>query len=350
VERLVKFTGIPLFTIFSMAFISPFPITLETNHLLFHLIFSFIGVISIWYSIRYLIFFTRKNLTQANFGLRLSFQLVITSVVALAIIWILEKIGGKFFFEQLDFCCGYDKFDEKNLYLISIIFAFLINTIYESFYLFLRLSETAIDSERYKKESAEARYQNLTSRLNPHFLFNSFNTLTTVVEEDPQKAVNYIKELSIVYRYVLSGQKLTWADLAAELKFTESYISLLKMRFEENLRVHMDICKDFLNYHILPMTLQLLIENAVKHNEISDSHPLDIEIICSQEKIIVTNNKQKRTIMPSTTKVGLHNISERYRFLVNKKVIIEDTEKTFTVKIPLIKTIDTDREHIEDYL
>ena len=159
----------------------------------------------------------------------------------------------------------------------------------------LRLSEKALETERYKKESIEAQYQNLTSRLNPHFLFNSLNTLTTVVEEDPKKAVNYIRELSVVYRYVLNSQKLTWADLAAEMSFTQSYILLMKMRFEDNLRINLDICEEYLNYHILAMTVQLLIENAVKHNEISSSHPLEIKICCRDEKLIVSNNKQKRT-------------------------------------------------------
>jgi LytS/YehU family sensor histidine kinase len=263
---------------------------------------------------------------------------------------VLDHFGTQYFHKQMQLCYDEEDFDVKNLYLVTIIFAFLINTIYEGFYLFSKLSETAIESERYKKESAEAQYQNLTSRLNPHFLFNSLNTLTTIVEEDPKKAVNYIRELSNVYRYVLNGQKLTWADLAAELKFTQSYILLLKMRFEDNLRITLDVCSDHLNYHILPMTVQLLIENAVKHNEISDSHPLDIKIFCHDEKIVVTNNKQKRNIMPSTTRVGLHNITERYRILVNKEVIIEDRKDSFTVSIPLVKTIEKDSEHIEDFL
>jgi LytS/YehU family sensor histidine kinase len=122
------------------------------------------------------------------------------------------------------------------------------------------------------------------------------------------------------------------------------------MRFEENLRINLDICERYVNHHILAMTTQLLIENAVKHNEISDSHPLEIKISCEEEMLIVSNNKQKRNIIPATTKVGLHNITERYKFLVNKDVIIEDAIDTFTVKIPLIKTIDKDREHIEEYL
>jgi sensor histidine kinase YesM len=348
VEKWVKYFGVPLFTSISTLFLSPYPFVLKKEQLLFHILFSLVGVIGIWYSIRFIIFFFRKYCYKLHFGMRLSLQLLVSSIATIIIIWILDFVGTRYLLEKFEFCKDYDYFDLKNLFLTTIIFAFLINTIYESFYLFLRLSETALESERFKKESIDAQYQNLTSRLNPHFLFNSLNTLTAIVEEDSKKAVAYIRELSIVYRYVLNSHKSTWIDLPAELKFTQSYILLLKMRFEDNLRISLDICEKHINYYILPMTIQLLIENAVKHNEISESHPLEIEIFCDEEKLVVSNKKQKRNIMPSTTKVGLHNISERYKFLVNKEVIIEEGNDSFTVKIPLVKTFGNGNEHIAD--
>lgn len=348
-EKWVKIIGIPFFTLFSILLISPFPFNISGIHLLYHVVFSLLGVAGIWVSIRFIILIFQRRCGNLNFTVRFILQLILSSIVAALIIWILDRVGIRFMHAHFELCKDDQDFDEKNLYLSTILYAFLINTIYECFYLFVRLSQTAIENEQYKKESAEAKYQNLTSRLNPHFLFNSLNTLTTIVEEDPKKAVNFIRELSVVYRYVLSGQKLTWADLNAELKFTQSYILLLKMRFEEDLQITLDVCSEFLNYHILPMTVQLLIENAVKHNEISKSHPLEIKVFCENGNLVVTNRKQKRNIMPATTKVGLHNISERYRFLVNREVIIEDLENTFTVKIPLIKTIGQEHEHIEDY-
>lgn len=221
--------------------------------------------------------------------------------------------------------------------------------------MFLRLSEKAIETERYKKESIEAQYKNLTIRLNPHFLFNSLNTLTTIVEEDSVKGVLYIQELSKVYRYVLNSQKNTWVDLQQEISFTQSYIQLLKMRFEKTLILRLDLCENYSSFYILPLTIQLLIENAVKHNEISDSHPLEIKVYCLDEMVIVSNNKQKRNIIPSSTKTGLQNIHERYIFLVNKEVIIEDLENCFTVKVPLVKmsqvvvNITNDNDESVDY-
>jgi two-component system, LytTR family, sensor kinase len=346
IERWVKFIGIPFFTLMSTLFITEYPFYLE-QHLVKHIVFSFLGVLGIWYSVRVTSNFMRKNCIRLIFAFRIIIQLVLTSIISIIITVGLHYFGMKYF-ELLCANCIEDILEFKNLLLTVVLLTFLINTIYESFFLFNQLSETALETERYKKESIEAQYQNLTSRLNPHFLFNSLNTLTTVVEEDPKKAVNYIRELSVVYRYVLNSQRAAWSDLTAEMKFTQSYILLLKMRFEENLRISLDICESHQNYHILPMTIQLLIENAVKHNEISDIHPLEIKIYCEEEMLVVSNKKQIRNIMPSTTKVGLHNISERYRFLVNKEVIIEDKDDSFTVKIPLVKTLGKDIDHITD--
>ena len=346
VERWVKFIAIPLFTIDTILFLTPYPFVFNTSHLIYHLVFAFLGVFGIWLSVRMIIFYFRKHCPKLNTTARIAFQLVITSLVATLIIFCLHWIGRAIFPDELDYCAPDDplmfRSGFKNLLLTAILFTFLVNTIYEGFYLYLRLSETALETERYKKESIQAQYQNLTSRLNPHFLFNSLNTLTTIVEEDQKKAVAYIQELSQVYRYVLNSQKSTWIDLPSELKFTQSYITLLRMRFEENIVIEMDICEKHIAYFILPLTVQLLIENAVKHNEISINKPLYIKIFCNDEELVVSNNKQKRNIMPSTTKVGLHNISERYRFLVNKEVMIEDKEDTFTVHIPLVKKAEAE--------
>jgi sensor histidine kinase YesM len=348
VEKWIKYIGIPFFTIMSTLFLLDSHEELTPFSLFFHTTISFLGVLGIWFSTRYITFFFRKRCGKMSFAIRLALQIFISCAVAI-IITIGLEIFGKNIYDLCGISKDYGYFAYKNLLVTVILLTFLINTIYESFYLFHRLSETLVEAEVYKKESIEAQYQNLTSRLNPHFLFNSLNTLTTIVEEDPKKAVKYIQELSVVYRYVLNSQKMTWADLRAEMEFTQSYISLLKMRFEENLQIRLDVCEDHFNYHILAMTIQLLIENAVKHNEISNTHPLVIDIFCEEEMLIVANKKQKRNIIPSTTKVGLHNITERYRFLVDKEVIVDDIEHTFTVKIPLIKTISDNQEHIKEY-
>lgn len=335
VEKRIKLIAIPFFTLISALFLTEYPFKSET-HFWYHLISSFVGVLLIWFSNRAVINFIRRCFPKLEFGPRLSIQLVATALTSILLIYLLFFLDTRYLYAKSLHCEGYE-FDLKNLLITTLLFSFLINTIYEGFYLFNKLSHIALETERYKKESIEAQYLNLTSRLNPHFLFNSMNTLSTLVEEDSKKAVEYIQELSVVYRYVLNTEKTTWTDLASEMRFTQSYINLLKMRFEKALDVNLDICDDHHAYFILPLTVQLLIENAVKHNEISELHPLDVSIYCYEDYLIVSNKKQKRNIIPSSTKVGLQNIKERYKFLANKDVFIDETEETFTVKIPLIK-------------
>jgi sensor histidine kinase YesM len=340
VEKKVKYFAIPVFTIITALFVNKYPFIFD-KLFFFHTLCAFIGIFLLWIGIRQIIFLFRKYFPKSKPAIRLTLQIIITGSVAIIFDWLFVRFSETYGLDNIK-NCAIQKFDLKNFLIATFMFAMLINVIYEGFYMFMKLSHTALESERYKKESIEAQYLNLTSRLNPHFLFNSLNTLSTIVEEDPKKAVLYIQELSVVYRYVLNSQKTTWIDIPSELKFTQSYIELLKMRFEESLIVDVDICENHSQYFILPLTIQLLIENAVKHNEISASHPLTISIMCKGDFIVVTNNKQLRQIMPSSTKVGLHNINERYMFLVNQEVVVEDEEKTFTVKVPLVKSVTND--------
>ncbi|RPH34251.1 MAG: hypothetical protein EHM93_01435 [Bacteroidales bacterium] len=338
VEKKIKFIAIPVFIAVSFIYITDIPIA-NTAELWCHIINSIVGILSIWAITRTIIHFFKYRLPNLNHFLRITLQLILSISLSILCEILLLIVNENIRFLNHYHHLGVNEL--KNLMIATFLFTLLVNAIYEGFYLFLRLAQSALVTERYRKESVEAKYQNLTSRLNPHFLFNSLNTLTAVVEEEPKKAVSYIQELSTVYRYVLNSQKNTWVDLPQELKFTNSYIQLLKMRFEDNLMVNLDICEKHSTYCILPLTIQLLIENAVKHNEISNTHALNVQIYCQDEMLIVSNNKQKRIIMPSSTRVGLHNISERYKFLVNREVIIEDLDDSFTVKIPLVKLSDS---------
>jgi len=348
IESLIKFIGIPLFGLTTSMYMSRYPFH-KDPFLVYHILSSFIGVAILWFLTLWSILYFRRACKKMNNFVRIGFQLATSISLSLLLVWILNYLTVNVFYPKGEMCKDGYVFDIKNLYIATMLFVFNINTIYEGFYLFLRFSEAALETERYKKESAEAQYQNLTSRLNPHFLFNSLNTLTNIVEEDSEKAVAYIQELSQVYRYVLNTQKSTWVDLPKEIKFAQSYLSLLKMRFEENIQVEQDICETHISYCILPLTIQLLLENAVKHNEISNQKPLKVKIFCVDEHLVVSNNKQIRNTIPSSTKTGLHNIMERYRFLVDKEVVIEDKEDTFTVRIPLVKIKIEDRAAIVNY-
>lgn len=196
--------------------------------------------------------------------------------------------------------------------------------------------KAALDAETLKKESALARYESLKSQVNPHFLFNSLNALTNLVYEDQDKAAKFIKQLSEVYRYVLDSREKETVSIHEEVRFVKSYLFLQQIRFGDNLKVKLNL--DNATGNVAPLALQLLLENAIKHNIISQEHPLHVEMKIESGFVLVENNLQRKSAMvePSSG-MGLNNIRSRYAFLSNKEVIVkEDTDK-FSVGLPIIE-------------
>ncbi len=195
--------------------------------------------------------------------------------------------------------------------------------------------QTAIDAERLQRENLAARYENLKSQVNPHFLFNSLNALTNLVYEDQDKAVKFIKQLSDVYRYVLDTRDREVVPLEDELKFLESYVYLQQIRFGDKLKI--DLHLNGTRSLVAPLSLQMLIENAIKHNVVSEKDPLHVKVYSDDQYLSVENNLQKKMVMSENSPgVGLENIRRRYEFLVNKKVLIEESATKFIVRLPVI--------------
>ena len=179
------------------------------------------------------------------------------------------------------------------------------------------------------------QYEALKNQLNPHMLFNSLNTLRSLVREDQERAQEYIQELSRVLRYTLQGNESQSVTLREEMNFVSAYIFLLKMRYEDNLIFDIDVSHSYENYYLPPMAIQVLIENAVKHNEISSRHPLSIRIATGQkDEIVVSNPIQPKLTASSGTGIGLANLAKRYQLLFKQEISISDN-KDFTVRIPL---------------
>ena len=191
--------------------------------------------------------------------------------------------------------------------------------------------------EQLQKENFKAQLESLKSQIDPHFLFNSLNILGSLIYKDPGKAVQFLGQLSKVYRVVLdSGRKQT-VTLEGELELVNAYIYLLKTRFGDNLQIQTDIPLDRMHYLVPPTSVQMLVENAVKHNGYSAEEPLTIKIFVADKMLIVTNNLQPRLDKEGSTKIGLQNIVNRYRFLTDKPVEIEPTPGEFTVRLPLLE-------------
>ena len=183
------------------------------------------------------------------------------------------------------------------------------------------------------------QYEVLKNQLNPHMLFNSLNTLRSLVRENQDKAQDYIQELSRVLRYTLQSNESQSVSLREEMEFASAYIFLLKMRFENNLQFDIQIGKSFEDYRLPPMAVQVLIENAVKHNEISDRKPLTIHISTDSEGYLsVSNDIQPKWTATPGTGIGLANLAKRYRLLFKQDIQITE-DKEFTVCIPLIDEV-----------
>lgn len=195
--------------------------------------------------------------------------------------------------------------------------------------------QTAIDAERLQKENMIAKYESLKNQVNPHFLFNSFNALSNLVHEDPDKAIKFIKQLSEVYRYVLDTRNREVVSLKEELHFLDSYIYLQKIRFGDKLKFDIKLQNE--SSYIAPLALQILVENAIKHNVVSQEDPLKMRIYSQDDFIIVENNIQpKISLGEPSAGVGLENICKRYEFLSNKKVQITEQAERFVVKLPVL--------------
>jgi two-component system, LytTR family, sensor kinase len=235
----------------------------------------------------------------------------------------------------------------------------VIAGLYESIRYFNLWKKTSLEKEQLEKENLQSQLAGLKSQVNPHFLFNSLNTLVHLIPENPDSAVKFVQKLSKVYRYILEMRDASTTPLSTELEFLNAYIFLLKERFGDNLHVEIAkaICLDKIHQiiqplsdketpncssticekHILPLSLQILFENAIKHNIISAQRPLTITVsIENNERLIVKNNLQRKNQIQEGTGVGLQNIRNRYQLICQKDVDIIVTQTSFIVSLPLL--------------
>jgi two-component system, LytTR family, sensor kinase len=200
-----------------------------------------------------------------------------------------------------------------------------------------KLKKAQIEAEQLKKISVEAQFEALRNQINPHFMFNCFNVLSTLVYKDADTSAKFIAQISNVYRYLLHSQERKVVPLHEELSFIESYLYLLQIRYGENLIVEKDITTNVDEFYVAPASLQMLVENAIKHNVISKNNPLKIRLYSHNGSIVVSNNLQEKQVKEESTHRGLQNIQSRYRLLSDELVKIEKSASEFRVEIPLLQ-------------
>ena len=221
-------------------------------------------------------------------------------------------------------------------FIATLIMSSLVITIYEALSFYIQLQRSVAEKAMLERQNVESQLESLRNQVNPHFLFNSLNTLIYLIPEEPDKAVRFVQQLSKVYRYVLESRDSKTILLSEELAFLQSYNFLLKERFGENLQIELRDLDSKASTGIVPLTLQMLFENAIKHNVISTEKPLHIEVFAENGHLVVRNNLQRKNQVMDSTGVGLQNIKDRYRILTDSEVEVIVSREYFTVILPVI--------------
>lgn len=297
--------------------------------------FSLLETFAVWESIRLVILYFRRrfpalNQTQKRIAWTMSGTVPLTVLIRWLNLWIYDKTA---LWSEYPF--------PLEAYLeaifVALLFVIIVTAIYEATYFFRKWKEAVVEAEELKARNLQTQLESLKNQINPHFLFNSLGSLSSLILEDPIKAVQFVDDLSAVYRYLLQANEKVSATLREELKFVKAYFQLFKNRFGEGISMDLRIAESWMDYKLPTLTLQPLIENAIKHNVILPEKPLKIELSVTPDgTLTVSNNLQRKNSTGLSNEVGLRNIITKYKLLHQKDVEILETEDKFLVRLPLI--------------
>ena len=276
----------------------------------------------------------RRNWTKGDYIKRIIIGIIGSTLITLTGLFLL-RAGTSVLYYGVDF----DAFMEREswqAYSFGIWITLSIVIVFHIVYFYNRYQKNKIKEQKVIAGTASAKFDALKNQLDPHFLFNSLNVLTSLIEENPKNAQKFTTSLSKVYRYVLEQKSKELVTVDEELNFARTYMSLLKMRFEDSIIFEIPDQASNPESKVVPLSLQLLLENAVKHNMVTTNKPLHIKIYEDGDHLVVMNNLQLKQIVKKSTGVGLENIKQRYQLLSNRKVNINQREKDFAVAIPML--------------
>ncbi len=221
-------------------------------------------------------------------------------------------------------------------YLVAIVITLIVTLAFHAFHFYKSYNENRVKEQKVIAGTANAKFESLKNQIDPHFLFNSLNVLSSLIEENPENAQRFTTSLSKIYRYVLEQKDKELVTLEEELAFAKTYMNLLKMRFENSISYELPENYDYPEAKVVPLSLQLLLENTIKHNVVSEQKPLHIKIYLEDNYLIVENNLQKKEVLQDRRGVGLQNIVDRYALISERKVLIEENIHFFKIKIPIL--------------
>jgi len=289
----------------------------------------------IWFGNRYIMIFSRKRYPQfAEVRKRIFFQSVLMFIFTVTSNTILGQFTKKIFNQEGVSLSEVDMLIHSNS--AAIFCTIMIIAIYESTYFMHQLRDSVEETEKLKRENLSAQLNALRTQVNPHFLFNNLNTLSSLIPENPKHAVDFVQQLSKVYRHILEVKDEKSISLKDELDVLNAYTFLLKTRFDKNLNVKINIPVEKLQKRVVPLSLQILMENAIKHNIVSADKPLHIDVFTENGSLVISNNLQIKNQVNESTGIGLENIRNRYKMLSDAPVKVTENGTNFTVSIPLI--------------
>lgn len=226
--------------------------------------------------------------------------------------------------------------EEASTYIENAVIAFIILLGFHALHFYKAYQENKVIQQKIIAGTANAKFESLKNQIDPHFLFNSLNVLSSLIEENPDNAQRFTTSLSKIYRYVLEQKDKELVSVEDELSFAKTYMNLLKMRFENSLFYELPTENINPDAKVVPLSLQLLLENTVKHNVVSEQKPLHIRIFVDKDYLVIQNDLQKKEVLQDRQGVGLQNIVNRYGIITDRKVMIQQDEKNFSVKIPIL--------------
>ena len=229
----------------------------------------------------------------------------------------------------------------EQVFLVNMYSVFLVLPVFSIYYVVYFIKQwkqTKVETEQLQKEQFKSELNNLKNHLDPHFLFNNLNILSSLLEKDGKESQKYLDNFAEVYRYMLQNKSKELIPLSQELAFIDSYMHLIKMRYQDTLIFDVDVSREKLGCHIPPLTIQMLLENCVKHNVLTDENPLEIKIMSNHGNYLeIRNNITGSKLDYASSGSGLNNIKNRYRFYTDQKMQVENNGRHFSVKIPLLE-------------
>lgn len=296
--------------------------------------FFVLGSVLVWETNRWGIIFSRRRYPeQTQTWQRVLYQLSWFIVFASLI-----RITQTWFYQQIGLWHSTELFEFKPYFfntLVSVVGTVQIAAVYEGIYLYQRWRITYEEAEELKKVNLQSQLDSLKTQINPHFLFNNLNSLSSLITSDAQQAEQFLDELSSVYRYLLRQDERSLCPLSEEIQFIQSYFYLLKTRFGDGIFMKIEVEERLMAYLIAPLTLQILFENAIRHNIISIDQPLTIRVYAEQANLYVENNRQARKNATASNQTGLQDRIATYKLLDQPSVTVYQDEAKFRVGVPL---------------